>query len=283
MILRVVLCTLGFTCGCGPPPQPLSVQHLCDGTTASELRVQEGEGGGNRVQPGAQVLYQNGFDFLVIDGECHFWVQTKIWDFVHIGTFEHADLPVLEERLGLAGWPPLAGTYSTGECDQPTRVYRLGGSTILAYGGCGHDTFGPARVVQEAVQRSLQFIRDKGTPSDGPLRFVLVRYEAPWLPTDLEFRNAPIWPLAASASELSISERQASVFRPADTHVVVGGEAASLRELWTRFRAGQIGYWDQIADSGELVPVKDADGKLYALFLRDVIPLEDPQGAWSAR
>ena len=68
-------------------------------TDNMELCFVEQIGTSGHVVPGGQVLSENGYDFLIIDTQCHFWVQKEDFGDVRLGTLS-ADVSMTLESLG---------------------------------------------------------------------------------------------------------------------------------------------------------------------------------------
>ena len=116
----------------------------------------------------------------------------------------------------------------------------------------------------------LDRLWDGGTEVDGPLRFILVtspRIDGltyfPWAVTDLD-------PMALALDEGGAIELQLGEGLLTSTAL----QAQQLRDLRTAYLQSPEGASRNVV----YIPVVDADGGCYRLYLRDTIPIEDARG-----
>jgi hypothetical protein len=230
--------------------------------------------GGGLVLPGSQVLSENGFQFLLVEGTCRTWMLTNAGSEIRTAQLTAHDAEQLARQLRVAEWGSLQGQYTRDLCDGPGVLFRFDRTRITLGSACGGgDNSAPVRSLEVAVRDGLAASYAAGAPVDGAVRFVLVA-EAPdvmW-PSLVASAAAP-WPLATAPDELAISIRAAQDYLPGSSRSVTQPEADQLRALRRNFaaRGGP-------ALSGGFIPVTGAGGSRYELFVRDTIPLEDAQG-----
>ncbi len=229
---------------------------------------------GGHVYPGSNVLYENGTRFLIIDEQFHFWVQTEPFGDVRTGTLSADEAQMLREKLRLDQWSEYVGIYSyPSSCVGGASVWKFQCRTkVVDMSSCTASN--PAEQVmwlRDEVQSTIADLHAIGCPSSGPVRFTLVtRPEAD--PSNDIYSNAMLWPLSAPAATYAVSIPDTSHASP---HYASGTEANSLRAIAVRRRNEEISRpWAGFA------PIKDADGNLYELFVRDMLPFEDEHGHW---
>jgi hypothetical protein len=231
------------------------------------------------LYPGSQVLSENGYDFLVVNGQCHFWVQTKAFGDVRTGTLEFSQSAKLSEALKLDTWSGLEGTYQSSLCDGPWMLYRFAAHRMSVQPYCnGPNTAERIAWLREQTRSEIERLHAQGTPVDGPVRYVLVIDEGMFPAGSDAYRNAPLWPLATPAASLAITVMEANHYSAGESHLVPAGpDAQSLRSIAADFRAGSIGREYYL-----FIPIRDAEGRYYQFFVRDSIPIENEQGLWRA-
>lgn len=254
-------------------PDELPASALCDGSEALRLRAQVL--GSGQVLPGSAVLSENGFDFLAVDGRCHFWVQQRSFGPVHEGFLDVAQADELLAALRTDSWASMAGTYRSSLCDGPGHRYRFDGAEIDIIPVCnGQRTDGPVEWIRPAVRSAIDRLFAIGTQVRGPVRFTLLRNDELEFPSSSEaFRAAPQWPLRRRAEDVALgtSDVRGSTgpFQRADPP-----EAACLQAIATQYRQRAIG--DAIAGFAPIV----SEGRRFRLFVRDSVPFEDADGRW---
>lgn len=257
------------------PPAPSGVRNaLCDGS--DERRFLAQFAGSGATGPGSAVLTENGYDFLVVDGKCHFWVQREAFGEVREGYLDEAQANEVLSSLQLDSWPTLAGRYASSLCDGPAHRYRYGMAEISILPVCnGQPGDAPVAWLRPAVRDLIVMLYSAGTQARDGVRYTLVVNDEVEYPSTSEaFRNAPAWPLNTPASELAISSEAASSQRPGEARPASGAEAQCLQGLARAFREGTIG--SPIAGFAPTV----SGGRAFRVFIRDSVPFEDASGLW---
>ena len=271
-------CTDGVCERAAPsPPTPSGARNaLCDGSDERRLLAQYG--GSGAIMAGSTVLTENGYDFLVVDGHCHFWVQRDgFFGDVREGYLDEAQANHVLSTLRLDSWSNLAGGYTSSLCDGPGQRYRYGAAEISIVSRCGAQPGDePVSWLRPAPRELLVNLHSVGTPARDGVRYTLVENDELQSPsTDDAFRNAPAWPLPAPASELAISAEAAASQRPGESRAATGKDAQCLQGLAEAFREGTIG--SRIAGFAPTI----SGGRAFRLFVRDSVPFEDASGLWT--
>lgn len=269
----------GFGCG-GESTSSMTSQGelLCDGSDEPRLLIQYG------YEPerfaGFDLHFENGYGFLVVDGSCRFWGTQRPWSPVRAGTLEPRQIDNLVGILRLGDWEHFVGSY----CSVPTDSMgpkwmkaRLGDAEIVIDRECEETEDDKVKFVDWILRTtplSIAQLEANHAPTDGPMRFVLVRDPMTNM-LDL-FDHATSWPLATSAHDVSVDWGNVDWFRETQKSLVAEGEEAqALRELANRYRRGEFGSPDGF------IPIEQY-GWYYRLYVRDTIPIEDDDGLWSA-
>lgn len=259
-------------CGCSSPVQEDPSPAICTGDPSVRLVFQVS--GGGQVLPGSQVLSENGFQFLLVEGSCRAWMLTDRGSEIRTVQLAASDAELLARQLQVAEWGSLQGQYTRDLCDGPGWLLRFDRTRIALGSSCGgRDDSARVRGLEVAARDALAARYAAGAAIDGAVRFVLVA-EAPdvvWPP--LVASAAAPWPLATAPDTLAISILAAQDYQPGSSRSVTQPEADQLRALRRNFaaRGGP-------ALSGGFIPVTGAGGSRYQLFVRDSIPLEDTRG-----
>lgn len=263
--------TLGYLVGCsGGRPAPIS---LCGGSDSSDgIRLLYRNIGGGLVQPGSQVLSENGFNFLVVDGQCHYWVRDDVNSEIREGVLSAANAQRVSQTLRLAEWQSLAGSYVDNLCDGPKREYRLSGTRIDVWSDCGGaETSGPVDWILDVANAEVARLYESSSAVKGAMRFVLVSGPENWLPWWVE--NAFRWQTATDLSAIALTFDEASRYE-AGASVLASSEGAEMLRAARRSFLAKNGF----QMTGGFLPVIDAANNRFELYARDVIPLEDAKG-----
>jgi hypothetical protein len=230
--------------------------------------------GGGQVLPGSQVLGENGFNYLIVDGRCHFWARPDDNSDTREGDLSELTAQHVTMALRLGEWAGLEGAYQDGLCDGPTREYRFDDVRINVFNVChGKKTSAPVDWLFRAATAELSMVYEAGIPVGGPVRFVLVAE-----PSDLGWpnwwmENAAAWPLTTDPRAIAITVAQGHDYRAGSSVVAPPPEADALRAIRRAFVAK-----NGLQMTGGFVPVLGNHGDKYELFVRDTIPLEDGLG-----
>ena len=243
---------------------------ICDGSNA--IRFSFRNIGGGSVLPGSQVLGENGSNFLIVDGQCHFWALENEYSDVRAGNLTDSQENSLSTALRLSSWRELRGDYTDSLCDGPTREYRFAGSKIAVYSACGGGSSPVSWLLNPALSQ-LQAIYDNGTPIDGPVRVVLVSEPADAFWPTWWIDNSVRWPSTTDPKSIALTYDQASNYQRGSSVLVMPSDADALRSARRSFvekNGPQI--------TGGLLPVLGPMDERYDCFARDSISLEDALG-----
>jgi hypothetical protein len=242
---------------------------LCDGDPLVRLAYQVM--GGGQTLPGSQVTSENGFSYLLVTGQCHFWVMNSADADVHEGQLADSEAFSLSNTLRLGDWSGLDAAYGTCALDVPSRLLRFRDTRVTISGSCGGTLAAPPAWLSDGIAGSVQDLYAKGTPVAGPVRFLLMTEQGTWS-SQVE-KRAAAWPLADDPASLALTYEAASRYVAGSSQMVSATDAEELRELRRVFFESGGGPF-----SGGFIPVVGSDGARYELFARDAIPLEDEQG-----
>ena len=245
---------------------------LCDGEPSTRFSFRNT--GGGLTLPGSQVLSENGFNFLIVNGQCHFWASPDTHGDAHEGDLSADQARELTNSLRLSDWSSLKGDYFDDLCDGPTREYRFAGQNITVHANCGGGKNSqPVDWLLNQSSGQLHAVYDSGTPVTGPVRFVLMT-EQDGVVWSIAVTNAAArWPLSDDPSVSAVTSDQASNYQIGSSRSVQPPDADALRTARRSFvDAGLLQF------SGGFVPVLGPQDEKYELFIRDSISLEDTNG-----
>jgi hypothetical protein len=215
---------------------------------------------------------------LLVDGTCRYHVRGGLWNEARTGTLSAQDLERLSAQLRYPEWPRLAGRYCVGAFDLPAQHFWFDRAAIVKV-PCGTgDT--PIRFDPQAPSIEVgKALYQKGLPIDGAARFALVAtLPAPPANMQSRYRGAEPWPLASDPRMLTPHVTGMGP-QPIPIHRVDGADAATLRRLRVRMLAGEIGEGGPVP---AFIPIRQPNGQLYELYVRDVLPFENDKGVVEA-
>jgi hypothetical protein len=227
-------------------------------------------GSTERLEPGQQVQYDNGFAFLYVDGTCHYWAQDfDPWEGARTGVLSSAQAAQLEATVHYGEWTN--GHYVT------PNLFDAGG--VLLYDDRVQLSCSSPCKVSSApafLGDLVAHFDDIITPiwaAGTPLQDTGVRVEA--VQADLrqyDFVTHLSWPLAAPLATIAVDLLTASHQGFGHGVSFQGEDAARLRALRATYDAGNyrtLGVYG--------IPIDDG-GQGYLVYLRDSLPFEDGNG-----
>lgn len=247
---------------------------ICDGSDEPRLLFQFGYG--PEHYPGIDLIHENGYGFLVVDGQCRAWLKRRPIDPVRAGVLDSSAADELARTMRVGEWGSLAGSYCTVQVDGAGRKElhaRLGDQELIVDRSCDESDPERGKVAHWALAATSLAIAQLWnglSEIDGPVRFMVIRENDPTLTGN--FDTTLEWPLPTPASELSVELLDALELREHTPRLIAEGEdARKLRELRRQWLKGDYSVL------GGFVPVEE-EGRYYMVFLRDTIPLEDENG-----
>ena len=250
---------------------------ICNGSNAITLGYFRADSP-HAVAVGAQVVYENGTAFLYVNGSCDYWVFGYTDSSGHMTTTQStrqghlsADLAAsLEADTRYRDWVSLKGRWHSGAvgssgdtltngavdlvCDQnctwsgaPAQIAPLFASVVSwvdRLASAGHDVGGSVRVLAADVTASMPTWR--------------------WA--------AATWPLSTPLTAVMVTDPTTVSF--GQGHLLTGDDAIAVRNLRDNQHAEKYSpLW-----AADFVPVREPDGGLASLFVRDDLPNEDANG-----
>lgn len=243
--------------------------RLCNGTDA--LRFTYALVGGGQTDPGQDLLAQNGWSFLYVDGRCRFWISgPQLGHPAVSGVLDEGSEHQFSSELRYADLGrSLVGNHAGPLHDSLTSVLTGPGGSVACDGDC--DWVGaPADIsgVIAALLRWLPKLRAAGAPITGPVR-MFVKDPFNYTPA---YPNGPAspWPLSQPIE----SYIRDYIKEPGNVGSLVQAPDADL--LRAMRQKAIEGAFDPL-DFREAVPVRvEANGPRLQMFMRDVLsPLED--------
>ena len=277
----VVLAIATLLDACGDHSMTEGEVPLCDGTPTIRLLAQVLVSE-SQLLPGYQLADENGAGYLLVDGTCHYWVYAGgPWSSVREGVLSEAAADVLSKSLDYSEWQQSRGAWSPTlvASDAPVIVFRgspLDGGAVVWSGLCGA-AGSPVPGLSEAMVRAFSNLQPAmenlwaaGTNVTGPVRYLLISE-----PGGRSAEPHLQWPEeVADAASIALTYEDAFTLRFFDprARIVEGARADALRAL-RRTRSEGLLY-----RNFAWIPVRDASGAGYWLFVRDTIPQEGPDG-----
>lgn len=273
-----------------------AVVKLCDGsqnrTLSVAVAVDLGRIGGQQI-----LLMENGASFLHVRGDCRYWVDAATTGRYHTGVLGKLEEDLAKDLFygqwaskGLTrSWGPEPGVF-----DASPTLFSDGRDRLAI--SCTSDCpleGAPAEIpaMWKAVAPWLQRLSDAGEPVTGPLRIVVFDGQT-WGPAPYGPNPIPIWPLSWPLSSVAVSYDDSFNLGPGDANVVItdADEVAKVVAIWSEYASGVHGSLAQTmplffhdapgrdVDGGSAADAGVASTRLYAVLIRDTIPLEDEKG-----
>jgi hypothetical protein len=240
---------------------------ICTG--GDEIRLAIQVAGGGPASPGQAMLAQNGWSFLLVDGSCIAWVLKDYAGRLVRAALSAADENELATTLSLSTWDNISVPAGGGCFDAPGISFHFA-DRRLSGPSCGVPANSAWKQLNDAGNQEISRVAALGSPWDGDVRYLLLQ-EA----TAPDNRGAVTWPLASSLSAIAVPSSQMFTYRPEAILLATGEDAAKVRALRTIPRADATAYYN-------FTRVTDAGGGTYQLFVRDVLPFEQPSGGLPA-
>ena len=259
--VRLVLFTVLLgALGCGEA----SPARICDGSDRVRLAAYTAGGG----PPSSPLEVEVGYDFLYVDGRCRYAVNLGDWlGATRGGVLDAARASALSSRLDFRHWPSLAGAYGQPAFDAGALVFDSGrlDRPEISCSICEDLPESIDQIVTGYHEQSVA-LHAEGTALSGPMRFIV------WTGTD-----GPFPPVDASGSPVdfaALAEVRGTTTPTA--HITeTEAQAASLRALQTATLAQPVAR----NAHPPYVTVRDAEGRVFWIEMRDVLPMEGPDHA----
>lgn len=231
------------------------------------------------TSPGEQIMLENGYSFLIVDGKCNYWAYPKgqtensgHWNDTATGKLTAEQETSLKQDLSINDWhrwnqqtsaQDQASDMSTATFWTPTAVFHCNGT-------CGTAS---EREIQTNTRKTMQTLANIGESLTGPMRVTAVI-----VTDDMINQNSPP-PFQPAPPEIdfpkhAISQETASQHCTDKTFEVSGPAATKLRQYREEFRTNQHGNFP----TRPYLPLQTEDGTQYHVYARDSLPHEDANG-----
>lgn len=230
---------------------------LCDGSDGLRF-VATSEGGNAEDVP--RVAREVGWRFLVIDGNCQYWVMERPDAELRTGTLNASDAESFSLELGLGSWPEQGQVQG---CPDATVTRARFGDQVSAW-SCGETT-----TVTEPYYAWFDTLYESGTAVDGPVRFSLSETDTSGWVTGGTVDIALPWTLSLDPAAVTVARTEEGTAEPL---VATDSEAAALRTLRRQnsSQTAPLAPWLRI-------PIRDDRSgvpQYFNLAMRDVVPFE---------
>jgi len=277
--MPVAIAALALLLGsCGAP----ATEAICNGDPGIRFAYRTMSSAG-RVQALQRPIWENGGDYIYIDGECRYWVR-QLADPPGDGTpwpnnaeqligpsYTGVLTPELAQRferdLLFGAWDDLDRTsFRSGGADLPTIQLVGDGKFFVCIGRDCNDNSTAKELVSAALRWTIE-LRSLGVPLDGPMRGLVVRYESP---TGIVPQGEPVPIDQLGFLETAVPLGESESLGYGGYPLVPEAEL----EMWRALRAGVIArdpWWYHIT-------VSDPSGAIFYVNVRDVLPFEGDDG-----
>ena len=235
--------------------------------------------GGGGISHVISLFIENGWRWFAVTGDCRYWAFSEIlsnsvghnpWADVVTGQLskDECEALVADTHIGKK-----CDSYSENWIGASTKIVSNGIETMTCYpGSCqsaGADAH--ALALEARADTAFQIFLDRGTPVDGKLRGYLrtASTSSPGIAQDAfnDFPDENALPLPAGMEDYAID----FYANPEPLSIIFPDEFQdALKALRKSVQDGTVVLYR------EGIPVQDADGGKYVLYLRQVTGIEDP-------
>jgi len=233
---------------------------ICTG--GDEIRLAIRIAGGGQADPGQDMLAQNGWSFLLVDGSCTAWVLEDYAGRLMRAVLTPADEDALATNLSLSSWDRISVPVGGGCFDAPGITFRFG-DRRLGGSACGPSANSAWYQLNEAGNKEISRVAALGSPWEGDVRYLLLEE------TSTQGRPGVSWPLASSLKAIGVPSSHLYSYGADAILFATGEDAAKLRALRTLPTSEGAPFFTRVSDGG---------GATYQLFVRDALPFEQPGG-----
>jgi hypothetical protein len=273
ILQAALLCSVTLT-GCGGTT-PADVSggdagvEICDGRAA--VRLYAASLGGGPVPSGVNMLSENGWHYLLVSGKCEAWVLKELDAPLRHVSLSREQAKALERDFRLGEWKSFS--QAGGGCPDASGVrFRFDKDEVVGV-PCGLKADHPLVAMSSALVLQIEQLYRGGTAVDGDVRYLLAIEAADDPSTNNAYRNAPPWPLSFLPSTVAVPLTGLAIYQRGGSRHAGNDEASLLRGLRSSWLEGVIG-----SRTSQFIPVEQADGARFRLYLRDSSPWEDASG-----
>jgi hypothetical protein len=266
-----------------PPSEPVV---LCDGSAGLRLAARVGITG-TMVDAGRMFIYELGYEYLFVTGECHYWVNAienvghRAWYPTKEGVLSADDALALASDLRYSDWNALGGRVYEDSTVIDGVLTFLHDQTrkVVCYGNCiSTDYQGDVLLKAEEVQAAIFAAWDwmtrlyaAGSPVGGPMRALAL----PRNPPMIGLATVP-WPLKEPIDGFLAQPDANPDVAPQSFPVTDADDTAALRRL----RQARIddSFGGTLGGEDEIGIEQQGTAGPWLLYMRDTVPLEDDTG-----
>lgn len=237
-------------------------RRICDGSPG--IRLAMGYNGGGQTFPYTSVLSELGYDFLYVDGSCHYWAHQPLsvvdeyylWRPYREGVLTPADEQRLHDAVSY-------GRPRTDTCVPQSAVPDAGAAFLWRGSGprsCADDIF-------DATGSLRAELYSAATAVTGPIRIQIGKDSHAEAPVIYD------WPLVTPIDQFVIENWESRSFRIDE--VAAATALRSLREQAVEDNEASSRYFPGVIS----IRSKEAN-ETYFMSLRDELPFVGPDGTW---
>lgn len=279
-LTKATVASLLFFAGCGEQhdepdtttqAQPLTAAEICDGS--DDIRIANFYKGGGQVEAGSEHLSADGAHYFYLDGHCRYWVlpaesNSELLP-THTGALSAPEVEALADRLKLHLWEQYATATVTPHqlSDAGVSTLHFGAIDLSCPTNCDRSSYdAQVKAIQKTLHDEIRALHAQGTPLDGPVRVMGVRYEL--------HGEAYKWPMASWSLSMPVEDvlvplEDTSSHPPFELN---GEDAMKIRDLRSKTLRGDYQPdWQRTH-----IVVQNQQDSVVNLFVRDVLPFDYP-------
>jgi hypothetical protein len=177
----------------------------------------------------------------------------------------------LETDVRYRDWPTLHGIWQSGAAGSSLDTLTDGESQLVCDQNCTW-AGAPTEIAPlfASVVGWVDRLANAGAPMMGPMRALAADVTDSWPNWTW---GAAMWPLSTAVDTFLVANPTMVSF--GEGHLVTGADATALSILRSNEYADQ---YSPHAAAGDFIPVRSANGRLIAVYVRDDIPFENASG-----
>lgn len=268
--LALALCACACTAGSASEPSPPPV--LCSGGDEIVFHGMQPQGT-HRRGLGRELLGRNGQGHVFLTSSCTYYCTTDRGVSRSV-QLDEAGAQELLRPFELHRFAEHVGAAAIADCFRPEGRFGVGAASAHLEPSCaGSADEEWFATLKEAMGQAFRDCETVAEPVDGAVWYALLR-EAPEEGGTPGFEKGTPWPLAIDPNDVAVPIERTGIVE-APRMRVDGADAALLRDLLRRHLRGEFSSQNYTT---QWIPIRQADGQIFTLWVSDVLPGEDEHG-----
>ncbi len=235
--------------------------------------------------PGHSMFEQNGWRYFAIDRSCRFYVMdgtdgdpaNRYYGLadVYTGTLTDKEAMAVKESLSMDNWSDHYGTEYHSAKEDCGAAYFFDANGVFGC-NCKCEEFEEPSKISDVGATIAEMLVDKGTPITGPLRVIAMPYDDDCCFSHVDGEDPQRVPVGFDPAAIAIDPCTEVLDTASQSHLLDGNQAVDLRAIRKDYREDFLSRYEEVAFYR--VPMDTSSRKVYDVFMRDYVPLEDGNG-----